>query len=221
MAIHGNKFVLLCKHSAMKKISILLFSLLTAMEPLFSQETEHEHTFGYFNKTEAGFAFGVGSFKTDIHQGYQTSIKNNEIVFSLETINGIQHKGRVGLGVGVGVEKWQHGLFFPVFGHLFYDVKPQDNTFFGSIGLGSSIGTRYETSFYEKGTGAFMAQVGIGYKMKVFKRLRFYYEIFFKYQAILSSYSNYYVDVDSIPPVIVDYKVPNYFLGFRIGISYY
>ncbi|MFH1161303.1 MAG: hypothetical protein V1733_10205 [bacterium] len=202
----------------MKKLSILLFSFLVAFGSLFSQVTTSDRTFGYFNKTEAGFAFGVGSFKTDIYQGVQKSIKNNELVFSLQTINGIQHQGRVGIGVGVGVEKWKKGLFFPVFGHLFYDVKPKDNTFFGSLGLGSSIGTRDSTSFYHKGTGAFIAQVGIGYKMKVFKRLRFYYEVFFKYQAILSSYSNEYNDSIS---VIVDYKVPNYFLGFRIGISYY
>jgi len=203
----------------MKKIGIAVAVLMAVSASLSSQETSGDRTFGYFNRTEAGFAFGVGSFKTDIFQGLQKTIKNDEIVFSLQTINGIHHKGRVGIGVGVGVEKWKHGLFFPVFGHLFYDVKPRENTFFGSLGLGSSIGTRDSTSYYHKGTGAFMAQVGIGYKMNVLKRLRVYYEVFFKYQAILSTYSNWYAD--SIPPVVVDYKVPAYFLGFRIGVSYY
>ena len=203
----------------MKKFQFLMPILLLLAMATSSQETNKDRTFGYFNRTEAGFAFGVGSLKTDIYQGIQKSIKNNEIVISLQTINGINHKGRVGIGLGLGVEKWQHGLFFPVFGHLYYDIKPSANTFFGSLGLGSSLGARDSTTYYHKGTGAFMAQAGIGYKMTVWKRLRVHYEVFFKYQALFSSYNNWYAD--SIPPSRVEYKVPNYFLGFRVGISYY
>ena len=205
----------------MKKIIILSLSFIVLSFTLNAQEDTKERTFGYFNKTEAGVGFGVGKFKTDIFDGILKRVKNDEIIISFNTINGITYNGRVGLGIGIGVEKWQHGLFFPVFGQLYYDVKPKDNTFFGSLSLGSSIGKRDSTTFFHQGDGGLMFQLGIGYKMNVFKRLRFYYEVFYKYQAIHSSYT-IWTTTDSIPFTSqVDYKVPLHFLGFRIGISFY
>ncbi|MBC8461521.1 MAG: hypothetical protein ISS17_09070 [Bacteroidales bacterium] len=205
----------------MKKITILLFLIAVTTCVTAQETTKRSRTFNYFNRTEAGFSFGVGNFKTDRIDGIQKTIRNDEMVISFQTINGIAYHSRIGLGIGIGVEKWQHGLFFPVFGQLCYDVRPRDNTFFGTVSLGSSIGKRYSTNHFQQGDGGFMFQVGIGYKMKVYKRLRFYYELFYKYQAIHSSYSNE-ISTDSIPLVRqVDYKVPLHFLGFRIGITFY
>jgi len=205
----------------MKKIMNLTLVLLALSVTLNAQEDMKERTFGYFNKTEASVGFGVGKFKTDQVDGILKRVKNDEIPISFNTINGITYKGRVGLGIGIGVEKWQHGLFFPVFGQLYYDIKPSDNTFFGSLSLGSSIGKRDSTSFFHQGDGGFMLQIGIGYKMKVFKRLRFYYEVFYKYQAIHSSYTIWTTTDTTTFSSHVDYKVPLSFLGFRIGISFY
>ena len=206
----------------MKKILTLILSFVVLSLTLNAQEEKKERTFGYFNRTEAGVGFGIGKFKTDKSDWIQKRVKNDEIIISFNTINGITYKGRVGLGIGIGVEKWQHGLFFPLFGQLYYDVKPKGNTFFGSLSLGSAIGKRDSTSFFHQGDGGFMIQIGIGYKMKVFKRLRFYYEVFYKYQAIHSSYT-ITTTTDSIPLISspIDYKVPLHFLGFRIGISFY
>ena len=205
----------------MKKITILALSLLVLSVTLFAQEEKKEKTFGYFNRTDAGVGFGVGKFKTDIFDGIQKRVKNDEIIIAFNTINGITYKGRIGLGIGVGVEKWQHGLFFPVFGQLYYDFKPKDNTFFANLSVGSAIGKRDSTTFFHQGDGGLIFQLGVGYKMKVFKRLRFYYEVFYKYQAIHSSYT-VWTSTDSIPYTSnVDYKVPYHFLGFRIGISFY
>ncbi|TSA25727.1 MAG: hypothetical protein D4R67_09390 [Bacteroidetes bacterium] len=206
----------------MKTLTIILLTVFftTSLE---AQETaiRKARTFTYFNRTEAGFSFGVGNFKTDIFNGVQRTIKNNEIVISFQTINGIAYHGRVGIGVGIGVEKWQHGLFFPVFGQLYYDVKPRDNTFFGQVSLGSSIGTRDSTTFYHQGDGGLFFQAGIGYKMKVYKRLRFYYEVFYKYQSIFSSYTNTVTTDSTKVEYLYDYKVPQHFVGFKIGISFY
>jgi len=123
----------------MKTKIILLFSLVFLACSSMSQEKKKERTFGYFNRTEAGISFGIGSFKTDMYDGIRKSVRNNEIVFNFQTVNGITHKGRVGLGFGVGVEKWQHGLFFPLFGQLYYDLKPKGNTFFGTIAVGPQL----------------------------------------------------------------------------------
>ncbi|NQV03797.1 MAG: hypothetical protein HQ542_14195 [Bacteroidia bacterium] len=205
----------------MKKIPILLFLMAVIPFATAQETTRRSRTFNYFNRTEAGFSFGVGNFKTDRIDGIQKAAKNNEMVISFQTINGIAYHGRVGLGVGVGVEKWMHGLFFPVFGQLYYDVKPKENTFFGTVSLGTSIGKRDSTNFFHQGDGGFMFQVGIGYKMKVYKRLRFYYELFYKYQAINSSYTNWVTtDSTTLSPQF-DCKAPLHFLGFRIGISFY
>jgi len=66
-----------------------------------------------------------------------------------------------------------------------------------------------------------MLQIGIGYKMKVTKRLRFYYEVFYKYQALESSYNRWVTTDSTVYSSTIDYKVPLNFLGFRIGISFY
>lgn len=195
-----------------------LFIFLISGLFIFGQDNQQDKSLRYYNKTEAGFAFGIGSFNTDIYEGVQEKIRNDEMVISLQTINGLVYQGRVGLGVGIGVEKWQHALLFPVFGQVYYDFRPRENTLFAAGSLGSSFGTRDSTNFYHQGKGGFMFHLGFGYKMKVFKRLQFQYELFYKYQAILSSYTNHYTDSTYRE---IDYKVPLHFLGFRIGISFH
>jgi hypothetical protein len=173
----------------------------------------------YYNRTEAGFAFGISSFKTDIYDGIQKSIKNNEIALSLQTINGLMFNNRVCVGVGIGVEKWQNGLFFPLFGQLAYYFKPVENSFFADLTAGYGFGNRDKTSDYEAGTGALMFGAGLGYSREVAKRLRFQFEIFYRYQAIESSYNVYYSDSTKTDRM-VDYKVPLSFIGFRVGILF-
>ena len=210
----------------MKTLPLLLILSLVATQLWAQDPTEQKKVrdFGYYNRTDASIAFGIGKFKTDVVDGIRKSLRNDEMILSFQTVNGITYKGRVGLGVGIGIEKWSNGLFYPVFGQFYYDFKPKDNTFFGSVNLGTAIGTRDSTTLVHKGTGGFMAQIGVGYKMKVWKRLRFYYEIFYRYTAIESSYTNF-VTSDSTNAIIyqsnIDYKVPLHFAGFKIGISFY
>jgi hypothetical protein len=173
----------------------------------------------YFNRTDAGFAFGLGSFKTDIYDGIQKSIKNTEIIMSLQTINGLMFSNRVTLGVGIGAEIWQNGLFFPLFGHVGYYFKPVENTVFLNGNVGYGFGNRDETGSYMSGTGGLTFHIGVGYSRSVAKRLRFEFEAFYKYQAIESSYNIYYAD-STMTDKVVDYKVPLSFLGFRVGILF-
>ncbi|MBN1199143.1 MAG: hypothetical protein JXA23_07310 [Bacteroidales bacterium] len=205
----------------MKKVLILLVSMAVTLGSTAQETSRRSRTFNYFNRTEAGISFGVGNFKADVLNGVQKSLKNNEMPISIQTINGIAYHGRIGLGLGIGVEYWKDGLFFPLFAHLHYDLRPKDKTFYGQLSLGSGIGTRYSTTFFQEGTGGLMVQVGVGYKMKVFKRLRFYYEVFYKYQGISSAYEDKIVTSDTTIVRNVDYKVPLNFLGFKIGISFY
>ena len=181
-----------------------------------------EKSLKFFNKTEAGVSFGIGSFKTDVVNGTQKKIKNDELVINFQTINGVKYMNRLGLGLGVGFEKWRNGFFWPIYGVITFDLKPADNTFFADLSLGYSIGTRYATTFFEEGTGAFALSVGIGYKMKVAGKIHFMYEVFYRYQSINSSYFNI-VDtmVDSVKVQIktrYDYTVPLHFAGFKIGV---
>jgi hypothetical protein len=175
----------------------------------------------YFNKTEAGISFGVGSFKTDIYNGVQKKIKNDELVITLQTVNGIKIYNKLALGVSIGVEKWQNGLFWPLYGYLRYDLKPEGNSFFGGIYLGYGLGTRYSTTYYHEGKGAFAMSIGLGYKMKVGSKLKFFYEIFYKYQALESDYNVYtqLSDTSAVKVSSVDYKLPLNFAGFKIGIT--
>lgn len=205
----------------MKKLTILFVLLAIVSIGTAQEKTRKARTFNYFNRTEAGISFGVGSYKADVLNGVQKRLKNNELVLAFQTVNGIAYHGRVGLGLGIGVELWKDGLFFPLFGQLHYDLKPRDNTFFGQVSLGSGIGTRYSTSFYQQGSGGLMFQAGIGYKMKVYKRLRFYYEVFYKYQSVYSAYEDKVSTTDTTYSRNVDYKVPMNFVGFKIGISFY
>jgi hypothetical protein len=176
--------------------------------------------FQYFNKTEAGIGLGFGSFSTDNIRGYEKKVKNDQKSFSGETINGVIISGRAGLGVGLGVEFWDNGLFYPVFAHFFYDLKKADNTPFAYINLGEAFGTRYSTYYYERGKGGFLFTVGAGYKMKVAKSVQFEYELFYQYQAVSSNYKTYY---DTVPThfTTTDYKVPYNFAGFKIGVLFH
>lgn len=196
--------------------------LLVLFSPALSIAQSSAGSFSWFgNRTEAGIGLGVGSFKTDVVNGLQRTIRNNEIIFTLHTINGIKLGERAFLGLGVGCDVWQHGSFIPVFGHLSYDLNKKENPFVASLSLGYSFGTREETTDYASGTGAFMASVGLGYKLKISKKLKFIYEIFYKYQAIESTYTNTWNTSDTTTYTsTVNYKVPNHFVGFRIGIVY-
>jgi hypothetical protein len=191
------------------------------MVNLVSAQDHNDYAgFQYFNKTEAGIGLGFGSFSTDNIRGYEKKVKNDQKSFSGETINGVIISGRAGLGVGLGVEFWDNGLFYPVFAHFFYDLKKADNTPFAYINLGEAFGTRYSTYYYERGKSGFLFTVGAGYKMKVAKSVQFEYELFYQYQAVQSNYKTYY---DTVPThfTTTDYKVPYNFAGFKIGVLFH
>jgi hypothetical protein len=201
-------------------LSILVFTGLC--NPAFAQDPTEKPAFQYFNKTGAGIGIGLGKFKNDINYGFQTKLKNDQVIISAQTINGIVISGRVGLGLGLGAEFWEKGMFYPVFGHLYYDFKPADNTLFAYIDLGELFGRRDSTSHYASGKGGVLFSIGVGYKMKIGKRFQFEYGIFYRYQAIQSTYRNYFLGADSTKRVtIVDYKVPYHFAGFRIAVLFH
>jgi hypothetical protein len=201
------------------KINLLFVFFLPAVL-LFAQNENVDRSLKYFNKTEGGVSFGLGSFNTDMYNGIQKKVRNDEIVVTLQTINGFKYMDKVSIGVSVGAEIWQNGLFWPVYGYLGYDFKPADNNFFTNVYIGYAPGKRDPTSFYHyEGKGAFAFSIGVGYKMKVAKKLKFVYEIFYKYQAIESSYNMIYSKNDTIiSSTKVDYKIPLSFAGFKIGI---
>ncbi|MCX6246407.1 MAG: hypothetical protein NTW10_01630 [Bacteroidetes bacterium] len=208
----------------MKICSRLFFILILAglVTRLSGQDPAAKPAFRFFNKTESGIGIGLGKFKTDIYYGIQKSIKNDQITVSIQTINGIIISGRAGLGVGLGAEFWQKGMFYPVFAHLWYDFTPKDNTPFAYINLGQAFGKRDSTYYYNSGTGGLMFNLGFGYKMKIGKRFQFEYEIFYRYQAIKSSYRNYYTAADSTTHfTTTDYTVPYNFAGFKIGVLFH
>ena len=188
---------------------------------LFAQTENEDKSLKFFNKTEAGISFGIGSFKTDIYNGIQKNVRNDEIVVTFQTINGFKYMNKVAIGLSVGAELWQNGLFWPIYGYLGYDFKPAENTFFANVYIGSAPGNREATSFYHEGKGAFAFCIGVGYKMKVAKKLTFMYEVFYKYQAIESYYNSYFERNDSIISTTkVDTKIPLNFAGFKIGICF-
>ena len=211
-------------------LCLLTAVLLVILSNGFSQVSDTaSNTLKYFNKTELGVSFGIGSFNSNVYSGangYTSKVKNIEIPFTLQTVNGVMYNNRWMLGVSLGVEKWQSGLFWPVYGYLGYNFTKTDNTFFANIYLGYGIGTRYSTSSYNQGSGAFALMLGVGYRMKVTKNLRFGYEIFYKYQAINSSYNIFkYVTSDSIhyewkQYSSTDNKVGLNFAGFKIAIFF-
>ncbi len=205
---------------AMKRIFYLCLVCLINGLVLSAQTTEKSLKF--FNKTEAGVSFGIGSFKTDVINNDQKKARNDEIVITLQTINGVKYMDHLGVGLSFGVEKWSNGLLWPLYAYISYDLKPSDNTFYGAVYLGYAFGTRYKTSFFEQGKGAFGLSIGLGYKMKIAKNLAFMYEIFYKYQAIESNYNIWVTDTMNVKKLIrnVDYKVPLHFAGFKIGICF-
>ncbi|MEI6899762.1 MAG: hypothetical protein WCL00_07790 [Bacteroidota bacterium] len=202
---------------------ILFFSSILFSKLGYTQDTTfQERSLKYFNKTEAGFAFGVGSFKTDIINNNQKTIKNDELVFTLQTINGFKYMNKLAVGISLGAEIWHNALLWPICAYIGYDFKPAENTMFANIFLGSAMGTRKEVkSYYHEGKGAFAFTLGVGYKMRVSKKLRFSYEVFYKYQAMNSSYDNVLIKNDTIySSRTISYKVPLSFAGFKIGINF-
>ena len=194
--------------------------IILAANVLFAQAGNEDKSLKYFNKTEGGISFGLGSFNADMYNGIPKKVRNDEIVVTLQTINGLKYMDRVSIGLSVGAEIWQNGLFWPIYGYLGYDFKPADNNFFANVYIGYAPGKRDPTSFYHyEGKGAFAFSIGLGYKMKIAKNLKFVYEVFYKYQAIESSYDMIYLKSDSIISTTkVDYKIPLSFAGFKIGI---
>ena len=199
-------------------LTLLCFSFV----PLSAQSPADTASSWYGNHTEAGISFGIGKFNTDVINGNQLTKKNNEMVFMIHTINGVKIENRAFLGLGIGYELWQHGSFVPVFGHLSYDIQKKENPFVASVNLGYAFGTRGATSDYQSGKGGFMAGVGLGYRQKISAKLKFFYEVFYKYQVINSSYNTRVTDsVGNIKHTrTTSYTVPNHFIGFRIGIVY-
>lgn len=198
----------------------------------FSQERDTtSNTLKYFNKTEMGVSFGIGSFQNNVINGSTLKAKNDEIIATLQTVNGVMYNNRWLLGVSIGVEKWRYGLFWPIYGYLGYNFKRTDNTFFANIYMGYGLGTRYSNggvdnnpSYIAQGSGAFALIIGVGYKMKVAKKLKFGYEIFYKYQAVNSTYYNYYSAQkgDSIFTArsLITNKTGLSFAGFKIAIFF-
>ncbi|HNX85432.1 MAG TPA: hypothetical protein PKN12_00735 [Bacteroidales bacterium] len=208
----------------MKNIILISFLVWVLFAEGTAQTSTTDKSLVFFNKTEGGVAFGIGSFKTNVVNGIQKKARNDEIVVSLQTINGVKYLDRVTVGVSIGVEKWQNGLFWPVYAYLGYALKPTANSFFANIYLGYGFGTRYSTNFYEQGSGAFGMSIGVGYQMRISKKLRFLYEIFYRYQAVESTYFRIN-DIESDTgtyqkKTAVDYKVPLHFAGFKIGICF-
>jgi hypothetical protein len=205
------------------RITLVCIFFFTATVIIAQTENE-DRSLKYFNKTEAGISFGLGSFKADMYNGIQKKVRNDEIIVTFQTINGFKYMNKLAIGLSIGAELWQNGLFWPIYGYLGYDFKPADNTFFANVYIGSAPGNREATSFYHEGKGAFAFSIGVGYKMKVAKKLKFMYEVFYKYQSIESSYNNNteYERNDSIFSTtrIVDYKIPLSFAGFKIGICF-
>ncbi|MCX6287812.1 MAG: hypothetical protein NTY96_11915 [Bacteroidetes bacterium] len=211
-------------------ICLLSAAFLLVISSAFSQERDTaSNTLKYFNKTELGVSFGIGSFPSNVYNGVTYKVKNDEIVATLQTVNGVMYNNRWLLGVSLGVEKWRYGLFWPVYGYLGYNFKQTDNTFFANIYLGYGIGTRYSRggsenrSYIAEGRGAFALMIGVGYKMKVSNKLKFGYEIFYKYQALNTSYQNWYkADTAKVfpPPGTVYYKLGLSYAGFKIAIFF-
>jgi len=198
-----------------------IFAFILAANILIAQSEYADRSLKYFNKTEAGVSFGIGSFKTDVYNGVQKSVRNDEIIATFQTVNGFKYMNKVAIGLSVGAEVWQNGVFYPVYAYLGYDFKPADHNFFANIYLGYAYGDRDSTSFYNKGTGALAFSIGIGYKMQVTKKLKLMYEVFYKYQAMESYYSSFYIRNDSIIAATkIDYKIPLSFAGFKIGICF-
>jgi hypothetical protein len=199
---------------------LLLLLCLYAFNSLSAQGSK-SMTLEFFNKTQAGTTIGFGSFKGDIDSGYmQKKLKNDELTFQAQTINGFIISDRLGLGLGLGVEVWKEGLFFPVFLNVFYDFKKAPNTFYANMDIGNDYGNRYGTSYYPSGKGGLLFDIGFGYKMKVAKRLQFLYEAFYRYQTIKSHYTVYY-DAARTKYTTVDDNFPYNFFGLRIGIFYH
>ena len=206
--------------STLYRINLICVFLLTSVV-LYAQTEDEDKSLKYFNKTEAGISFGIGSFKTDIYNGIQKNVRNDEIVVAFQTINGFKYMNKIAIGLSVGAELWQNGLFWPIYGYLGYDFKPADNTFFANVYIGSAPGNRDATSFYHEGKGDLAFSIGVGYKIKVAKKLKYMYEVFYKYQAIESYYNSYYERNDSIISTTrVDTKIPLNFAGFKIGICF-
>jgi hypothetical protein len=197
------------------KIIVLLLLFITC-----AASGQHaEKSMKYFNRTDAGFAFGIGSFETDYDKDHRNKIKNNEIIISLQTINGLIFNNRITLGVGIGAEIWQNGLFFPLFGHVGYYFKPVENTVFLNGNVGYGFGNRDSTGSYRAATGGLTFHIGVGYSRSVSKRLRFEFEAFYKYQALDSKYKMDYAD-STLTDKVVDYTFPLSFIGFRVGILF-
>ena len=207
----------------MNRSFLLLFVLVLTVfcMPVLAQDPTEKSAFQFFDKTGAGVGIGIGKLQTDIVNGVQKRIRNDQIIISVQSINGIVISGRVGLGLGLGAEFWEKGMFYPVFGHLYYDFKPADNSLWASMDLGKAYGTRDSTTNYASGKGGFLFGVGFGYKMKIGKRFQFEYGVFYRYQAIESTHRNYYLGADSTEHFSTsDYKVPYHFAGFKIAVLF-
>ena len=197
----------------------VIFLFLLMVNISVAQDNPDNSTLKYFNKTEVGIGIGLGSFGTDNIRGYVKKAKNNQIIVSPQTINGIVISGRACLGVGIGAEFWEKGMFYPLFAHFSYDFKLTDNTPFAYIDLGEAFGKRDSTASYESGTGGLLFRIGVGFRKRIGKRFQFEYEIFYRYQAINSNYRTYY-DTVATRYTTTQYKVPYNFVGFKIGVMF-
>jgi len=204
--------------------SLLLLSHAALAQMIISNEpgdtAKHPSQLKFFNKTEAGVSFGIGSYNTDIVNGVQKKIRNDEMPIVLQTITGLKYKDEFAVGLSVGADRWSRGCFWPVSGYFGYDFRPADKTIYANIYLGYAFGTRNSTTYYQQANGGFSFSVGVDYRIRVAKKILFQYEVFYKYQSLSSSYNRYYnVQQDSVKYTTTSYTFPLHFIGFKIGIT--
>lgn len=77
---------------------------------VFGQDTIAIH---YFNESKVSIAMGVGNYTSLYFNGYEYVVKNKELTFNIETVNGIQIKKHQ-IGLLLGVDKWKGSLLFPL-----------------------------------------------------------------------------------------------------------
>lgn len=107
----------------------------------YSQNKKEFRKGAFFNITEINFALGIGNVEAGGNK-----IANTANSFGFRTINGIQPKENLSLGIGIGIDKYENGTLMPITLDLRIfntnkKVSPIFTTNLGySIGLGDADG---------------------------------------------------------------------------------
>ncbi|MDP4265954.1 MAG: hypothetical protein Q8880_00795 [Bacteroidota bacterium] len=95
----------------------------------------------YFNQNTFCTSFGVGNYTTLFFNGYEYIVKNNAVSINLSTINGIQiHNNQ--FGIGIGIDKWQEALLYPVFINYKLNFSNKYLSPFSLLNIGYSFGKK-------------------------------------------------------------------------------